>query len=338
MLAKSVAIVGATGYTGLELCRLLSGHPDVSLTRVFSSSKSGNRLSDLYPNLTTSGDLTLESYQPGNCLDLDLIFLALPHGASQDFLSGFRGNCKIIDLSADFRIRNADVYHKYYDVDHRAWERVSDFVYGLSEIYGEEISKSDFVANPGCYSTCSLLPLIPLVQAKLVHSSIVIDAKSGVSGAGKSLKESSLFCEISESFTAYGTGIHRHQAEIEQELDGQKVFFSPHLIPANRGMLASIYIDQVISEKVLQEVLQSFYKDQPFVRILSDMSSISTKWVRNSNMCFISYKVFPDQNKTVLYSVIDNLVKGASGQAVQNMNLMFGFDQSAGLNIVASHI
>lgn len=327
-------VVGASGYTGIECCRLLNNHPFVSLTHIYSGQYKGKTLRDIYPHCVSAiGDLVFSEFNPDVLDDLDVLFLALPHGLTHSYASLFlQTKVKIVDLSADFRLNDADVYGHYYGVTHANPSLLSTVVYGLPELYRERIKTASHIANPGCYTTASILALYPVVTADCIETdSIIIDAKSGVSGAGKGLKVSSLYCEANESFSAYGTGVHRHTAEIEQELN-TSVFFSPHLVPMNRGILASCYV--TLKEGVTQSDVDaafSRYKDEPFTHVNSTLKNPSTKLVADSNNCLISYTLFPKLRRLVIFSAIDNVLKGASGQAIQNMNIMFGFEEHVGL-------
>lgn len=326
-------VVGASGYTGIECCRLLDGHPLVQLTHIYSSQSVGISFKTLYPQCVTAlGDLVFSAFNPESLDDLDVLFLALPHGQTHGYDSLFtQTNVKIIDLSADYRLKDETIYESFYDVVHKNPHRLKNTVYGLPELYRNEIKNASYVANPGCYTTASILALHPLTSAGVLEGGIVIDAKSGASGAGKSLKSTSLFCEVNESFSAYGTGVHRHTAEIEQEL-GVSVFFSPHLLPMNRGILATCYVtlkESVSFDTVLS--LYSCYDNEPFTHVNNSIKTPSTAYVVDSNNCIITLKYFPKYRRLVIFSVIDNVLKGASGQAIQNMNVMFNFEEHLGL-------
>ncbi|MDY0131325.1 MAG: N-acetyl-gamma-glutamyl-phosphate reductase [Desulforegulaceae bacterium] len=335
-------IIGGTGYTGAELVRLLSFHPEVEISCITSRQYSGQIFSSLYPGLRTIADIEIEKFSPEETVDkCDIIFTALPHKIPMEIIPEFlEANVKVIDLSADFRFKSQKAYEEYYCV-HKAPEYLDKAVYGLSEINYNEIKNASLVGNPGCYPTCSLLGILPLVKAgKINCKDIVIDAKSGVSGAGRGLSIGTHFCEVDEGFKAYKVMSHRHRPEIEEkieEISGFKaeVCFTPHLIPVVRGMLSTIYLktDKSVSESELRKILFDFYKDSRFVRILPEGEFPNINDVAGTNFCDIGLKLDFDSGRLVLVSVIDNLVKGASGQAVQNMNLMFGLDESLGLLI-----
>ncbi len=329
-----VGIVGATGYTGLELCKLCYLHPEVAITHVFSKQHVGKTV---YPFLRDIPPY--EAFDPASPpLDVDVLFLALPHGQSHAFLAGLAQNpFKIIDLSADFRLTDPALFEKYYGVRHEGAHLLSEVPLGFTELFRKKIAKSQVCANPGCYSTGSVFGLHPL--ANYIKSPVVVDAKSGVSGAGKALKESSLFCEANEGLSAYGTGAHRHTPEIEQAT-GVSVLFSPHLVPMNRGILATIYIDNTenLSHENLVDIYQAAYGNEPFIQVMPDLATPSTKYVSGSNNCLISFKVIEKQKKIVIFAAIDNLLKGASGQAVQNMNCMFGLDETMGLKQLPNYV
>ena len=326
-------VVGASGYTGIECCRLLYSHPHVHITHIYSSQSVGVSLKTIYPQCVTPlGDLVFSSFNPDHLDDLDVIFLALPHGQTHDYSTLLtQTNVKVIDLSADFRLKDAAIYESFYSIKHKNPDFLKTAVYGLPELYRDQLKKATYVANPGCYTTASILALYPLTSNGLIEGDITIDAKSGATGAGKALKATSQFCEINESFSAYGTGVHRHTAEIEQEL-GVSVFFSPHLLPVNRGILATCYVtlkESVTFESVLSAY--SRYDTEPFTHVNNTINSPSTAYVVDSNNCIITLKHFPKYRRLVIFSVIDNVLKGASGQAIQNMNVMFGFEEHLGL-------
>jgi len=333
-----VGIAGATGYTGIDLIRLLQNHSNVSIETLFSKQHAGKSLLSVYPHLSL--DKQLESFDENNLPNnLDVLFLALPHSTSHAFLPKLLEKVKwVIDLSADFRLKKAQVFEKYYGHTHGNPSLLSQIPYGLTEWNREQISQSKVVANPGCYPTCSLLALLPLAKEGLIEGVPVIDAKSGVSGAGRGLKESSLFCEVNDHLSAYGTIHHRHTPEIEENF-GSSVLFSPHLIPMNRGMLASIYVDinKTLSHKDMMDIFQKYYSNEPFVRVFSEPTT-NTRFVTSTNECWISFIKDEKTGKWVIFSMIDNLIKGASGQAIQNMNCMCGFKEIEGLQLQASFI
>lgn len=334
------AIVGATGYAGAETARILAGHPDVSVAVLTSRQHAGKPFQAIYPALAGFMDLTCETYDLEHvCKAADVVFTALPHKLPMEIAPALIENGKkVIDLSADFRFQSQETYERHYQ-PHSAPDLLSRSVYGLSEVYRDAIRNADLIGNPGCYPTCVLLPLIPLVRAGLVDPvSIVSDAKSGVSGAGRSPGVATLYSEVTESFKAYKVAVHRHNPEIDEVLTreaGQQIHitFVPHLIPMSRGMLATTYASLAgdADENRIQECLADFYKDAPFVRLRGPDCMPETRWVRSTNYCDIGFRVDAAAGRLVLISAIDNLVKGAAGQAVQNMNLMMGLDETTGL-------
>ena len=340
-------IAGATGYTGAELVRLISGHPGAELTAVTSRSYAGKTLDEIFPALRGLVNITCEPMEMENLKGrVDCVFLALPHKVSMAYAPFFIENhIKVIDLSADFRFKNEAAYAAAYQ-PHTAPELLERAVYGLSEIYGEKIATADLVGNPGCYPTSLLLPLIPLIREGIVSPrGIVADAKSGVSGAGRSLSLTSHFCEVNESFKPYKVTGHRHAPEMEEILSehaGEPVAitFVPHLIPLTRGMLTTIYaqVTGEISHERVMETLARYYGKNSFVRLLPQGKFPDTAHVRNTNHCDIGWHLDPDSDRIILVSAIDNILKGAAGQAVQNMNLMFGLDPHQGLNLIPGAI
>jgi N-acetyl-gamma-glutamyl-phosphate reductase len=341
----TVAICGGSGYTGVELLRILSGHPQVKVTAVTSEKSAGKNVSALFPHLQKYRNLL---YEPMNKIGLlkkaDLFFLALPHGASQEAVSFFFENKKpVIDLSADYRLSDPKVYQEWYGLPHKYPDTLKKAVFGLPEIYRSRIKKAKLIANPGCYPTSAILALLPAVRNKLIDlSSVIIDSKSGTSGAGRKADLAVSFCEVNEGFKAYGIGTHRHTPEIEQELSlasGKKmrVNFTPHLLPVDRGILTTVYA-RLTKKADTASVLNAYrkvYKNEPFVNVLDEGIFPNIKNVRGTNFCHIGIKVVPRTNTLVMVSAIDNLVKGASGQAVHNMNIMMGFAETAGLGSLA---
>lgn len=334
------SIVGASGYTGSEVARILLNHPFVSIDHITSESHTGKAFSDLHPQFTGILDLPLERAAAINVEEQDVIFLALPHGISMEFVRQWHGKTKLVDLSGDFRLSNAAVYEDWYKKQHVYTEGFGKAVYGMPELHGGAISQADLVANPGCYPTASILGLAPALAAKLVNAdSLIIDAKSGTTGAGVKASATTHFSSVNENFRAYGVGNHRHTIEIEEQL-GQsfgsacKVQFTPHLLPVDRGILATAYatLARDVSEEQVLAIYREFYQQQPFIRIRKEPPAL--KDVRGSNYCDIYLHVDPRTKRLIVVSAIDNLVKGAAGQAVHNMNLMMGLEQTAGLDQV----
>lgn len=337
-----VGIIGAS-YGGGELLRLLIGHPGAEVTYFASETFKGKSLASVYPNMRGFLDLTCEGYDPQTSIEkCDVVFMAQHQGwAMHEAAAYLSAGVKIIDLSADFRLRDADVYEQWYKIKHEAPEMIEKAVYGLPEMYREQIAGASLVANPGCYVTCALLALMPLFKNSLVDTStIILDSKSGVSGAGRSsFKLDYHYPEMNESMKAYNVGIHRHTPEIEQELSVMSgspvvVSFTPHLIPITRGIHTTAYaslLDKGQSTDQILDVYKAAYASEPFVSILDAGEYPSTKAVAGSNACHIGAKVDPRTGRVVILAVIDNLVKGMSGMAIQNMNLMFGIDETTGL-------
>ncbi len=340
-----VGVVGGTGYTGIELLRLLLNHSEVSLEVVCSRSEAGQALHSVYPSLSGFSNAERLSFVEPNVENLascDLVFFATPNGIAMNYAEALLAKgIKVIDLAADFRFKDLELWKEWYDMDHACPEVAAKAVYGLPEMNRDTIKSAQVVGSAGCYTTASQLALLPLLNLEGVDlANIIIDAKSGVSGAGKSLKASSLFSEAAENFSAYGVSGHRHQPEICHSIEnfsGKQIglTFVPHLVPMVRGIFANAYIkfSDGFELDAIQEQYVSFYKDEPFVDVMPASSLPSTKEVRSSNRCRIALHKANDQTLVVL-SVIDNLVKGASGQALQNMNLMLGFSETAGLDIV----
>ena len=335
----SIGILGATGYTGAELIRLLHAHPKARITYCSSRQYNGRTISEILEFLKGSVEIDLEEFDAAAIKKrCDLVFSCLPHGVSMGFIARIVDSVKVVDLSADFRLRDVNVYQTWYQ-EHTNPELLPRAVYGLCEIYRDEIRDARLVANPGCYPTSVLLPLIPLLKAGIVSSDdIIVDSKSGVSGAGRGLSLKTHICETGESFSAYKAGrSHRHIPEMEQELSsaaGKNVAieFTPHLIPISRGMLSTIYVSTASPEDELKECLHEFYRCSSFVRVVNGLPA--TKDVRGTNRCLMGVVKSKASTKATIVSVIDNLTKGASGQAVQCMNLMFGLDETDGLDYV----
>jgi N-acetyl-gamma-glutamyl-phosphate reductase len=339
----SVGISGASGYTGAELVRLLMRHPRIKVVALTADRHAGKPLGSVFPHLAAAGMPDLVRIEDLALDRLDAVFCALPHGTTQAVIKALPSHLKVADLSADFRLRDAELYARTYGHPHQALELQEIAVYGLAEHYREAIRRTRLVAVPGCYTTTAELPLVPLVKERLIDlEDIVIDAKSGVSGAGRDAKQSSLFCEAGEGFSAYGVATHRHAPEIDQCLSDfaerpVTVTFTPHLVPMSRGIFATIYVRLVqgLGWRDLHARLAKAYADEPFVRVLEPASLPATQHVRGSNLCLIA--VHPDRrpSRAILLSVTDNLVKGASGQAIQDMNLMLGLDERLGLDGLA---
>jgi N-acetyl-gamma-glutamyl-phosphate reductase len=338
-LTISIGILGATGYTGAELIRLLHSHPAARITYCSSRQYNGKSISEVLEFLKGSVDIGLEEFDASAIKKrCDVVFSCLPHGVSMGFISQIIDSVKVVDLSADFRIRDVATYRKWYQ-EHTNPELLEEAVYGLSEVYRDEIGDARLVANPGCYPTSVLLPLMPLIKAGIISlKDIIVDSKSGVSGAGRGLSLKTHICETGESFLAYKVGrSHRHVPEMEQELSraaGEEVTieFTAHLIPISRGMLSTIYMNTSAREEDLINCLKGFYQGSKFVRVINALPA--TKDVRGTNKCLMSVVKNKASGRATIISVIDNLTKGASGQAVQNMNLMFGLDEAAGLDYV----
>ncbi len=344
-----VGIIGATGYAGNELVRLLMGHKDVEIKWYGSRSYIDKKYAEVYQNMFEIVE--------DNCLDdnmeelaskVDVIFTATPQG----FLAGvlteeILSKVKIIDLSADFRIKDVRTYEKWYKIEHKSPQFIEEAVYGLCEINRDKVKGARLIANPGCYTTCSILTAYPLVKEGLIDpDTLIIDAKSGTSGAGRGAKLPNLFCEVNENMKAYGVTNHRHTPEIEEQLGyaaGKEIVvnFTPHLVPMNRGILATEYA--TLNKKAdgtlptyeeVKAVYDKYYKNEKFVRVLEKDICPETKWVEGSNYVDVNFKIDERTGRIVMMGALDNLVKGAAGQAVQNMNLLFGFDESEGLNLV----
>ncbi len=335
-------IMGAAGYAGVGLVQLLHGHPQAELAWVASEpSHAGKKLSELRPFLNGLCDLSCEPPEISGLIDkVDVIFMALPNGLAMKYApTALEKGKKVIDISADFRIKDLEEYKKWYKIDHASPELVKEAVYALPELYLEQIKKARLIANPGCYPTASILGSYPLLKFGLIDKdSLVLDAKSGVSGAGAALTEITHFPECNENFRAYAVAGHRHNPEIDQELSkacGKTVLtsFVPHLVPMNRGILVTIY-GKLLAKKSVDEIhalYRDFYKGAPFVRVLDKGKLPATKYVSSSNFCDLNIVVDERAGRVIVLSAIDNLVKGAAGQALQNMNIMFGLDQKAGL-------
>lgn len=334
-----VAIVGASGYTGLELLRLLSFHPEVEVTAITSRELAGKSLSEVYGFSGRFSSLIFEEPEPKVISEkAQAVFLCLPAGKSQEMAIIFLENgLKVVDLSADFRFKNLEIYHKTYKIAHKFPELVQKAVYGLPEIYGEEIKRASLVGNPGCYPTSILLPLIPLLKEGLIEKEgLIADSKSGTSGAGRKAENYYSFCEVNEDFKAYKVAEHRHTPEIEEKLSqfagtSLKLIFTPHLLPINRGIFSTIYVSYRAPLNRVYEYLRDFYIDKPFVEVLPLGRYPRLSEVRGTNLCKVSLFEDKERGRGIILSVIDNLVKGASGQAIQNLNLMMGLPEDLGL-------
>ncbi|NVL89729.1 MAG: N-acetyl-gamma-glutamyl-phosphate reductase [Desulfobacterales bacterium] len=336
-----VAVIGGTGYAGAELVRVLSGHPHVELTMITSRRYEGRPFSDIYPAMAGIVNLTCRAFsEEAVSKSADVVFTALPHEISMGVVPGLidQGK-KVIDLSADFRFKDPALYEAWYE-PHQAKELLKTAVYGLPELHFNDIQKASLVGNPGCYPTSVLLPLMPLIKAPFIDpDTIIADSKSGTSGAGRSVSLTTHFCEVNEAFKAYNVAAHRHNPEMDEVLSlfaGRTIHitFTPHLVPITRGMLTTIYVGlkEDVSTRDVASFLDSFYADKPFVRICPMSRFPNTMYVRGTNYCDIGFHVAERTKRLILISAIDNLVKGASGQAVQNMNIMLGFAETAGLD------
>jgi N-acetyl-gamma-glutamyl-phosphate reductase len=338
----SIAILGATGYTGSELIRLLQGHPYFDIAHLAAHSQAGKKVCEVLPGIGGHiADMTLAAADAPMPDEVELVFTALPHGAAANSVErALQQGKRVVDLSADFRHQSESVYREAYGSTHPHPELFTEAVYGLSEHARERVSNARLVANPGCYPTSVLLPLIPLLKAGAIDSDpIIIDAKSGASGAGRTAKTNLLFCEVNEGLAAYGLPRHRHAWEMDEWALGfggkeVNVRFVPHILPMTRGMLSTLHLSGDNPEQWLA-ILQEAYADEPFVRILSTGSMPGTKGVNGSNRCDIGVSVIGPR-QAVVVSCIDNLLKGASGQALQNANIMFGFEETLGLSIHAT--
>lgn len=344
-----VGIIGATGYAGNELVRLLMGHKDVEIKWYGSRSYIDKKYAEVYQNMFKIVDDTcMDDNMEELASQVDVIFTATPQG----FLAGvlteeILSKVKIIDLSADFRIKDVKTYEKWYKIEHKSPQFIEEAVYGLCEVNREKVKGARLVANPGCYTTCSILTAYPLVKEGLIDSdTLIIDAKSGTSGAGRGAKLPNLFCEVNENMKAYGVTNHRHTPEIEEQLGyaaGKEIVvnFTPHLVPMNRGILATEYAaltkkadGSLPTYEEVKAVYDKYYKNEKFVRVLEKDVYPETKWVEGSNYVDVNFKIDERTGRIVMMGALDNLVKGAAGQAVQNMNLLFGFDEAEGLNLV----
>lgn len=335
-----IAVLGASGYTGAEVVRLSALHPFVKIVALTGEKQAGKNFSDVFPHLVTATDCPkLVKIGDLDFSKIDGVFCCLPHATTQEVLSKLPSSLKVVDLSADFRLKDVNTYAEWYDHEHMALELQKTAVYGLTELNRDAVKNGTLIANPGCYPTCSQLPLYPLMKAGMIlPDDILIDAKSGATGAGRAAKESNLYCEIAEGINSYGVGRHRHMPEIEQGLSEAagvpvRISFTPHLINMARGMQCTMYVKTApgVTADAMREYLATTYASEPFVKVLAKGVVPHTRHVRGSNFCFMN--VFEDRltGRAIVISVIDNLVKGASGQAYQNMNLIMGFPETTGL-------
>ena len=337
-------IIGATGYAGAELVRILLGHKDTEIRWFGSRSYIEQKYASIYQNFFQLMDAAcMDDNMEALADQVDVIFTATPQGLCASLVNeGILSKCKVIDLSADFRLKDVAVYEEWYKITHKAPQFLPEAVYGLCEINREKIRGSRLVANPGCYTTCSILTCYPLVKEGLIDpDTLIIDAKSGTSGAGRGAKTDNLFCEVNENIKAYGVGTHRHTPEIEEQLGyacGRdiRLSFTPHLVPMNRGILVTAYasLTRPVSYEEVKAVYDKYYGKETFVRVLEKDVFPQTKWVEGSNYVDVNFKLDPRTNRVVLMGALDNLVKGAAGQAVQNMNLLFGCRENEGLDLV----
>lgn len=339
-----VGIIGATGYAGAELVRFLLGHSKVELVWFGSKSYIGKEFAQIYQNYFKLVDhICKDDTIKELAKEVDAIFTATPQGFCASLIDEeILSHTKVIDLSADFRLKNHQIYESWYGIEHKAKSYLGEAVYGLCEINREAVKKARLVANPGCYTTCSILSLYPLVKEGIIdNKSIIIDAKSGTSGAGRAALIDSLFCEVNENIKAYKVASHRHTPEIEEQLsyganEEIRVSFTPHLVPMNRGILVTAYatLKEKVSKEKVREIYESYYGKENFIRILKEGNLPETRWVKGSNYMDINFVIDERTNRILVIGALDNLVKGAAGQAVQNMNLLFGFDETEGLSLV----
>ena len=338
------AVIGGAGYTGLELVRLLAGHPEAELAAVTSRANAGQPVADAFPNLRGSVDLAFSSPDDARLQACDVVFFATPNGTAMNFVPGLLADgVRVVDLAADFRLKDPELWSRWYGMSHACPELLAEAVYGLPEVARDEIAQARLVANPGCYPTAVQLGLIPLLEAGVISTDgLIADAKSGISGAGRKEAVATLLCEASENMKAYGVAGHRHLPEIRQGLArcasaDVDLTFVPHLTPMIRGIHATLYARLLQPESTdVQDVFQARYQDEPFVDVLPAGSHPETRSVRGTNGCQVSWHRPQGGDTLVVLSVIDNLVKGAAGQAIQNMNLMFGFAETAGLEQLAA--
>lgn len=339
-----VGIIGATGYAGGELVRILTAHKDAEIVWYGSRSYINQKYASIYQNMFQIVDAEcMDDNMEALAEQVDVIFTATPQGYCASLVNDeILSKTKIVDLSADFRIKDVSVYEKWYGIEHKSPQFIEEAVYGLCEINREQVKNARLIANPGCYTTCSILTAYPLAKEGLIDmDTLIIDAKSGTSGAGRGAKTANLFCEVNENMKAYGVATHRHTPEIEEQLgyaSGENVLlnFTPHLVPMNRGILATEYakLKKNVSYEEVKAIYDKYYADEKFVRVLEKDVCPETKWVEGSNYVDINFKIDERTGRIVMMGAIDNLVKGAAGQAVQNMNLLFGLKESEGLDLI----
>ena len=339
-----VGIIGSTGYAGGELVRILTGHKDAEIVWYGSRSYIDQKYASVYQNMFQIVDAKcMDDNMEELARQADVIFTATPQGLCASLVSEeILSQTKIIDLSADFRLKDVAVYERWYKIEHKSPQFIEEAVYGLCEVNREDVKKARLVANPGCYTTCSILTAYPLAKEGVIDmKTLIVDAKSGTSGAGRGAKVPNLYCEVNENMKAYGVATHRHTPEIEEQLSyasGEDVMinFTPHLVPMNRGILATEYasLKKDVTYEDVKAIYDKYYKDEKFIRVLDEGVYPETKWVEGSNYVDINFKIDPRTNRIIMMGAIDNLVKGAAGQAVQNMNLMFGLAEAEGLNLV----
>lgn len=339
----NVSLIGSTGYAGIELVRLLIAHPEVNIAHLVSHSHAGEPISHVYPNLKGICEKICTSLDiDAITADSDVVFTSLPHGASDDIVQVLheRG-IKVIDLSGDFRYTDISTYEKWYGRTHNSPHLSNMAVYGLPELYRDDIKNASIVANPGCYTTCSILPLAPLVAHNLIDTkSIIIDAKSGATGAGKTPSQPLHFCELDENMRAYKIATHRHTSEIEEKLSliadkDITLSFTPHILPIKRGIFCTIYanLNDKYNTNFIYDIYNKFYADEPFIYIYNNEETLpELKFVNGSNHCHIGFVIDKRLNRIIIVSVLDNLIKGAGGQAIQNMNIMFEIEETTGLD------
>ena len=336
-----VGIIGATGYAGGELVRILMGHKDAEIVWYGSRSYVDQKYADVYRNMFQIVDAKcMDDNMDELAEQVDVIFTATPQGLCASLINEeILSKTKIIDLSADFRLKDVKVYEEWYKIEHKAPQYIDEAVYGLCEINRDKVKDARIVANPGCYTTCSILTAYPLAMEGLIDmSTLIIDAKSGTSGAGRGAKLPNLYCEVNENIKAYGVASHRHTPEIEEQLSyaaGKPVVisFTPHLVPMNRGILVTAYasLTKEVTWEEVRAAYDKYYKDEYFVRVLDKDVVPQTRWVEGSNFADVNFKIDPRTNRIVMMGAIDNMVKGAAGQAIQNMNLLFGLPENTGL-------